>query len=107
MEPLSGGAVPRSGRRRNRRYDRRHRRAAAVAPTISTGTGNADTGSRHCRDHNIPSNAVITPELHTSTTGAITAAADACIQRSTLSSIVITSANHGLKSGSVVQITGA
>jgi len=68
----------------------------AIAPTISTGTGDAATGVNGIAGiDSVPSNADVTGLL-TSTTGTITAGAFN----------FISSPGHGLKTGQVIQIKG-
>ncbi|HEY2414173.1 MAG TPA: choice-of-anchor L domain-containing protein, partial [Pirellulaceae bacterium] len=82
----------------------------AIAPTISTGTGNDKTGANGIAGVDaVVTNSDVTG-LQTNVKGTITGALDTSIpfaaSSKSDSKIVITSPNHGLRTGAFVQVTG-
>src|SRR5207237_9053007 len=78
----------------------------AIAPTISTGTGNAGTGVNGIAGvDNIVSNADVTG-LTTSVTGSVVGAVSSFSNSSFTSPVIITSIGHSLTTGAVVQVKG-
>ncbi len=82
----------------------------AIAPTISTGTGNAQNGTNGIAGVDaVVTNSDVTG-LQTNVKGTIIGALDTAIpfaaSSKSASKIVITSLNHGLRTGAFVQVSG-